>query len=141
MIFGKKGIGENVIGEALVANDNFSARYDLDREKGVFSRKLHKLYNQSYIDKILVLNSAKGGVATSWMLRNMKLNNKSPKALILNSTNPIMVQAVAFADITLVHNFDTDITSCFKSHTVPMTTTASFSAAARKSLSPVRSGH
>ena len=114
MIFGKKGIGENIIGEALVANDNFSARYDLDREKGVFSRKLHKLYNQSYIDKILVLNSAKGGVATSWMLRNMKLNNKSPKALILNSTNPIMVQAVAFADITLIHNFDTDITSYFK---------------------------
>ena len=114
MIFGKKGIGENVIGEALVANDNFSARYDLDREKGVFSRKLHKLYNQSYVDKILVLNSAKGGVATSWMLRNMKLNNKSPKALILNSTNPIMVQAVVFADITLIHNFDTDITSCFK---------------------------
>ena len=114
MIFGKKGIGENVIGEALVANDNFSARYDLDREKGVFSRKLHKLYNQSYVDKILVLNSAKGGVATSWMLRNMKLNNKSPKALILNSTNPIMVQAVAFADITLIHNFDTDITSYFK---------------------------
>ena len=114
MIFGKKGIGETVIGEALVANDNFSARYDLDREKGVFSRKLHKLYNQSYVDKILVLNSAKGGVATSWMLRNMKLNNKSPKALILNSTNPIMVQAVAFADITLIHNFDTDITSHFK---------------------------
>ena len=114
MIFGKKGIGENIIGEALVANDNFSARYDLDREKGVFSRKLHKLYNQSYIDKILVLNSAKGGVATSWMLRNMKLNNKSPKALILNSTNPIMVQAVAFADITLIHNFDIDITSYFK---------------------------
>jgi len=114
MIFGKKGIGDNVIGEALVANDNFSARYDLNREKGVFSRKLHKLYNQSYVDKILVLNSAKGGVATSWMLRNMKLNNKSPKALILNSTNPIMVQAVAFADITLIHNFDTDITSCFK---------------------------
>ncbi len=114
MIFGKKGIGETVIGEALVANDNFSARYDLDREKGVFSRKLHKLYNQSYVDKILVLNSAKGGVATSWMLRNMKLNNKSPKALILNSTNPIMVQAVAFADITLIHNFDTDITSYFK---------------------------
>ena len=114
MIFGKKGIGENIIGEALVANDNFSARYDLDREKGVFSRKLHELYNQSYIDKILVLNSAKGGVATSWMLRNMKLNNKSPKALILNSTNPIMVQAVALANISLVHNFDKDITSCFK---------------------------
>ena len=114
MIFGKKGIGENVTGEALVANDNFSARYDLDREKGVFSRQLHKLYNQSYVNKILVLNSAKGGVATSWMLRNMKLNNKSPKALILNSTNPIMVQAVAFADITLIHNFDTDITSYFK---------------------------
>ena len=30
-------------GHALVAEDNFSARYDLDRQKGVFSRPAHKL--------------------------------------------------------------------------------------------------
>ena len=62
-----KGIGGRVEGEALVADDNFSARYDLDRIRGVFSRKTHKLFGQSYRDKILVLNTAKGGVASAWM--------------------------------------------------------------------------
>ena len=32
------GIGPVVEGTALVADDNFSARYDLDRIRGVFSR-------------------------------------------------------------------------------------------------------
>ena len=58
------GIGERVEGEALVACDDFSARYDLDRIKGVFSRPQHALAGASYVDKILVLNTAKGGVAT-----------------------------------------------------------------------------
>ena len=34
------GIGPKVEGVALVAHDNFSARYDLDRIKGVFSLSL-----------------------------------------------------------------------------------------------------
>ena len=38
------GIGPIVEGEALVASDDFSARYDLDRIKGVFSRPAHKLF-------------------------------------------------------------------------------------------------
>ena len=52
------GIGEPTRGEALVARDNFSARYDLDRTKGVFSRPDHALAGQSYVDKILVVNTA-----------------------------------------------------------------------------------
>ena len=51
------GVGQKVTGIALVADDNFSARYDLDRIKGVFSRPQHKLAGQSYKDKILVLNT------------------------------------------------------------------------------------
>ena len=39
------GIGPAVEGTALVADDNFSARYDLDRIRGVFSRSQHKLYS------------------------------------------------------------------------------------------------
>ena len=37
------GVGPKVTGIALVADDNFSARYDLDRIKGIFSRPQHKL--------------------------------------------------------------------------------------------------
>ena len=60
-----KGIGPAVTGTALVAADHFSARYDLDRHKRVFSRPSHKLAGQSYVDRILVLDTAKGGVATA----------------------------------------------------------------------------
>ena len=44
------GIGPKVEGVALVAHDNFSARYDLDRIKGVFSRPQHQLFGKSYKD-------------------------------------------------------------------------------------------
>ena len=59
------------MGTALVSGDNFSARYDLDRTKGVFSRPDHALAGQSYVGRILVMNTAKGGVASAWMLHEM----------------------------------------------------------------------
>ena len=109
---GHPGIGGEVYGQTLVASDNFSARYDLDRIKGVFSRPQHKLYGQSYDGKILVLNAAKGGVATAWMLKEMVSRGIAPKAIILNFANPIMAQGAAFANLTMIDRFETDITEC-----------------------------
>ena len=109
------GIGPSVSGESLVAADNFSARYDLDRIKGVFSRPQHLLFGQSYTDKILVLNTAKGGVATAWMLHEMVARGVAPKALVLNSANTILAQGAAMANMTLVDRFvDGDITKLIK---------------------------
>jgi len=65
----RHAIGKPVRGQTLVAHDGFSARYDLDRIKGVFSRATHKLAGQSYAGRILVLDTAKGGVASAWMLQ------------------------------------------------------------------------
>lgn len=109
------GIGEQVTGEALVACDNFSARYDLDRILGVFSRPAHALYGENYVGKILVLNTAKGGVASSWMLLDMVSRGMAPAALVLNSTNPILAQGAAFANLALVHEFELDITAHIQS--------------------------
>lgn len=109
------GIGPIVSGDALVAADNFSARYDLDRIKGVFSRPQHLLFGQSFKDKILVLNTAKGGVATAWMLHEMVARRVAPKALVLNSANTILAQGAAMANLTLVDRFvDGDITKLIK---------------------------
>ncbi len=110
VVRGHRGIGQPIRGDALVAQDNFSARYDLDRERGVFSRPAHQLHGQSYVGKILVLNAAKGGVATSWMLAEMAARNLAPLALLLNSANPIMAQAAAFSGIPLIDRFERDIT-------------------------------
>jgi predicted aconitase with swiveling domain len=103
-------MGPIVRGSALVANDGFSARYDLDRIKGVFSRPSHKLTGRSYVGKILVLDTAKGGVATAWMLHEMKSRGIVPLALVLNSVNPILAQGAALGDVALLAGFDEDIT-------------------------------
>jgi predicted aconitase with swiveling domain len=100
-----------VRGPALVANDGFSARYDLDRIKGIFSRPAHKLAGQSYVGKILVLDTAKGGVATAWMLHEMKSRGIVPLALVLNSVNPILAQGAALGDVAMLAGFDEDITA------------------------------
>lgn len=111
-----RGTGPSVRAIALVAADNFSARYDLDRINGVFSRPAHKLYGQSYLEKILVLQTAKGGVASAWMLRDMVERQVSPKALIFNSVNPILAQGAAFGNLTLVDRFeDGDVAELFRS--------------------------
>ena len=109
------GVGPEVSGEALVTDDNFSARYDLDRIKGIFSRPQHKLAGLSYVDKIMVFNTAKGGVASAWMLYEMKSRGIAPKAILFNYVNPILAQGAALADMALCDRFaDGDITQLVK---------------------------
>ena len=104
-------MGLTVRGLALVAHDGFSARYDLDRIKGVFSRPAHRLAGQSYVGRILVLDTAKGGVATAWMLHEMQSRGIVPLAIVLNSVNPILAQGAALGDVPMLAGFDVDITA------------------------------
>ena len=109
------GVGPEVSGEALVTDDNFSARYDLDRIKGIFSRPQHKLAGLSYVDKIMVFNTAKGGVASAWMLYEMKSRGIAPRALLFNSVNPILAQGAALAEMALCDRFaDGDVTQLIR---------------------------
>jgi len=109
------GIGDKTEGIVLCAKDNFSARYDLDRVKGLFSRPQHKLFGKSYKNKILVLNESKGGVASAWMLYEMKVRDVVPKAILFNKANTILAQGAALANLTMCDRFiDGDITSLLK---------------------------
>ena len=107
----RQAMGNKVRGQALVARDGFSARYDLDRIGGTFSRPSHKLAGQSYVGRILVLDTAKGGVASAWMLREMASRGVVPLAFVFNSVNPILAQGAAFGELTLLAGFDGDITA------------------------------
>ena len=115
IFYAAAGMGRRVRAKALVASDGFSARYDLDRVRGTFSRPEHKLAGQSYQGRVLVLDAAKGGVATAWMLHEMKARGVMPAALVLNRVNPIMVQGAALADFTMISGFDCVITTAIPS--------------------------
>lgn len=110
-LIARHAIGRPVRGSALVAHDGFSARYDLDRAAGTFSRPAHKLAGQSYVGKILVLDTAKGGVASAWMLHEMAARKVVPLAIVLNSVNPILAQGAAFGALTMLAGFDGDVTA------------------------------
>ena len=113
----RQAMGRAVRGTALVASDGFSARYDLDRVAGIFSRPAHKLAGQSYVGKVLVLDTAKGGVATAWMLHEMKSRGIVPLAIVLNSVNPILAQGAALGEVPMLAGFDEDITAAVPSGT------------------------
>ena len=57
-----------------------------------------------------MLDTAKGGVATAWMLREMCSRGMAPAALLLNRANPIMVQGAAFAGLPFIDRFEVDVT-------------------------------
>lgn len=99
---GHAGIGPVVEGEALVSRHGFSARYDVNRKTGVFSRESHDLYGRSVVGKVLVHPTAKGGVATAWALLDMKEQGTAPLAILFGLANPIMAQGAALADLALM---------------------------------------
>lgn len=110
----RHAMGQALEAECLSAHDGFSARYDLNRLEGTFSRPAHKLFGQSYHGKILVLDTAKGGVASAWMLYEMKSRNVYPAAIIFNTVNPILAQGAAHAGITMLAGFEGDITEMIR---------------------------
>jgi len=87
---------------------------DLSGSDGVHLVASHKLAGESYVDRILVLDGAKGGVATAWMLHDMRARGIVPRALIFNRVNPIIAHGAAFGGVALVDRFAGDVTQLFR---------------------------
>ena len=100
-----RAVGETVVGYALVSEEGFSPRYDLDRWSGEISKPGHHLEGESIIDKICFFPTAKGGIAAGWAFHDIAHKKIAPKAFLFGVTNPVMVQGAVFAGITLTEGF------------------------------------
>jgi predicted aconitase with swiveling domain len=100
-----RATGEVVEGEALVSEEGFSPRYDLDRWTGEISRPGHAIEGENIKDKILFFPTAKGGIAAGWAFHDLKTKGVAPKALVFGVTNPVMVQGAIFAGITITEGW------------------------------------
>ncbi len=96
-----RAFGPIVEGEAVVSEEGFSPRYDLDRWSGLITKPGHKLEGVNIRDKICFFPTAKGGIAAGWAFYDIKGKNIAPRAFIFGVTNPVMVQGAVFADITI----------------------------------------
>jgi hypothetical protein len=103
-----RAFGPVVEGEAVVSREGFSPRYDLDRTTGVITKIGHALEGVQLRDKILVVPTAKGGVAAGWAFLDIKARGFAPKALVFGKTNPVMVQGAVFAELTITEGWSPD---------------------------------
>ncbi|MFZ5509532.1 MAG: aconitase X swivel domain-containing protein [Pseudomonadota bacterium] len=100
-----RAFGPVVEGEALVSEEGFSPRYDLDRWSGIITKPGHRLEGASIRDKICFFPTAKGGIAAGWAYHDIKCKGIAPKALVFGVTNPVMVQGAVFAGITITEGW------------------------------------
>lgn len=105
---GSGGFGEPVEGEAIVSAQGFNARYDMDRAAGRFSRPDHDLFGQSFVGRIFVFATPKGGIATSWALLDLRERALAPLALVCRRANPVVVQGAVLAGIPIMDRFEQD---------------------------------
>ena len=102
----KRAFGPEVEGEALVSRDPIHFVMDIAPETGKVIGVKHSLFGENIAGKILVISSAKGGVQSAMGIAELAKNNSSPKALIYNKTNPIMVQGAVMTNIPIMDDFD-----------------------------------
>ncbi len=101
----ERAFGEPVEGEAVVSEEGFSPRYDLDRWTGVVTKPGHRLEGVSLKDKVCFFPTAKGGIAAGWAFHDIKWKKIAPQAFIFGVTNPVMVQGAVFAGITITEGW------------------------------------
>jgi len=101
----RRAYGPVVEGEAVVSEEGFSPRYDLDRWSGVITKPGHKLEGVTIRDRICFFPTAKGGIAAGWAFHDIKHKSIAPKAFVFGVTNPVMVQGAVFAGITITEGW------------------------------------
>jgi predicted aconitase with swiveling domain len=104
----QRAFGAPVEGEALVSEEGFSPRYDLDRWSGRITKSGHRLEGASIVDKVCFFPTAKGGIAAGWAFYDIKWKKIAPKAFIFGVTNPVMVQGAVFAGIAITEGWEPD---------------------------------
>ncbi len=102
----QRAFGPVVEGEALVSEEGFSPRYDLDRWSGLITKPGHKLEGLSIVDKVCFFPTAKGGIAAGWAFYDIRAKGIAPKAFLFGVTNPVMVEGAVFSGITITEGFD-----------------------------------
>ena len=108
VLSGGSGVGKPVRGPALVSQQGFGVRYDLNLETGIMGNRDHDLYGEALTGRVLVFTKPKGGVAASWALAMLTELEIGPLAIVFRKASPIFAQGALFAGIPILHCLDDD---------------------------------
>ena len=91
-----------VVAEALVTQMKISFYGGVDPESGIILEKGHELEGKCISGKILVFPTGKGSTVGSYTLYRLKLNGKSPAAIINAESDPITAVGCIISEIPCI---------------------------------------
>ncbi|WGI17015.1 DUF126 domain-containing protein [Methanonatronarchaeum sp. AMET-Sl] len=95
-------------GEILKTNQEISFLGGVDPETSKITDPNHELLGQEIKDKILIFPGGKGSTVGSYIIYQLKKNNKAPKAIINKETEPIVAVGAVISKIPLIDQINID---------------------------------
>jgi predicted aconitase with swiveling domain len=93
-------------GEALVSNKPLSFLGGVDSETGVIIEKNHDLNGKSIKGKVLCFPHGHGSTVGSYVLYSLVKKGTGPKAIVNETTDPVVVAGAVIADVPMVDKVD-----------------------------------
>jgi len=101
-----KGVGKGLVqGEVLLWDHPISFLGDVDPETGILKRDG---FEADITDRLLFFTEGSGSTVGSYVIYNLKLNGKAPRALVMAKADAIITIGCILADIPLVHRVPRD---------------------------------
>ncbi|MHA1238773.1 MAG: DUF126 domain-containing protein [Candidatus Odinarchaeia archaeon] len=105
-LHGRKIVGGKAEAPALVTKDPISFMGGVDPNTGIITEKGHELHGESVSGKILVFPSGKGSTGGAYMIYELVLNGKGPKAFINIKADPVVAVGAIIAKLPFVDSLD-----------------------------------
>lgn len=102
-----RGFGDKVVkGDILFTKEPISFLGGVDPDNGEIIEKNHEIKGKKIKDKILVFPRGKGSTVGSYIIYQLKKNNKAPLALINIEAEPIVAVGAIISEIPLIDQVD-----------------------------------
>ncbi|WNY27917.1 hypothetical protein MmiEs2_00960 [Methanimicrococcus stummii] len=95
-------------GKVLMTKDPISFLGNVNPETGEIVDPAHELFGESITGKILVFPQGKGSTVGSYVIYQLKKNNKAPAAIINLECEPIVAVGAIISEIPLIDKLETN---------------------------------
>lgn len=95
--------------EVLLSEEPISFLGGVDPKTGIIIEKNHPLEGKSIENKILVFPRGKGSTVGSYVMLQLKKNNKAPKGIITLEAEPIIAVGAIISHIPMMDKLEKDI--------------------------------
>jgi len=103
---GRKIIGGQAEGEAIVTRQLISFLGGVDPDKGTVVERGHELEGQSITNKVFVFPQGKGSTSGPYVIYKMAKRKTAPSAIINVNAEPIIAVGAAMGKIPMVDRLD-----------------------------------